>query len=511
MALINLNDATPAAPSGFQNAKWQADSSSPRNVSAYIPGTGGVAVKTADYTAVAADCGKLIVFNSSVAHTLTLPAGAPFAQWNISVQNIGTGIVTISPNGLTIDGAGSSLTLAQTQGLAISTDATNYFSERGAINITPSLGGVSVKTADYTAVAGDTGKLLVMNSGSTHTITLPSSPPSSTWVIAIQNVGAGTLAISRGGLTIDTVASDLSLTTGQGVLLWCDGSNYFTERSSLPASPADATKFLNGASAPAFAQVKDSDLAVSDVTTNNVSTAKHGLAPKAPNDATKFLDGTGSYSAPSALGGAALKTTSYSAVAGDNGKILSFNSASALTLTLASPPPSGTWNVRVQNVGSGALTVSPNGLTLDASSSSVTLTQNQGLYISTDGSNYFTERGISAPSSYPYDVVFSYVGQPSGGATVFLLIFDRTVTFSGNLAGSYGKCGTNPASTAVFSILKNGTSAGSISIATGGVFTFSTTGGASLSFSAGDVMKITAPNPQDASLADVSVIFAGTR
>ena len=86
MALINLNDTTPAAPSGYQNAKWQADSSSPRNVSAYIPGSGGVVVKTADYTAVTADCGKLIVFNSPGAHTLTLPAAAPFAQWNISVQ-----------------------------------------------------------------------------------------------------------------------------------------------------------------------------------------------------------------------------------------------------------------------------------------------------------------------------------------------------------------------------------------------------------------------------------------
>src|SRR5450631_1411139 len=89
MALTTLNDTTPAAPSGYQNAKWQADSSSPRDVSAYFPVSGGVLVKTTDYTAVAADCGKLIVFNSSSPHTLTLPAAAPFAQWNIGVQNIG--------------------------------------------------------------------------------------------------------------------------------------------------------------------------------------------------------------------------------------------------------------------------------------------------------------------------------------------------------------------------------------------------------------------------------------
>lgn len=36
-----------------------------------------------------------------------------------------------------------------------------------------------------------------------------------------------------------------------------------------------------------------------DVTTNNVTTSAHGLAPKLPNDATKYLDGTGGYTVPS--------------------------------------------------------------------------------------------------------------------------------------------------------------------------------------------------------------------
>ena len=33
----------------------------------------------------------------------------------------------------------------------------------------------------------------------------------------------------------------------------------------------------------------DANLVTTDVTTNNVSTSKHGFAPKAPNDATKYL------------------------------------------------------------------------------------------------------------------------------------------------------------------------------------------------------------------------------
>lgn len=47
----------------------------------------------------------------------------------------------------------------------------------------------------------------------------------------------------------------------------------------------------------------DQNLVTTDVTTNDVSTSKHGFAPKAPNDATKFLDGTGAYSTPAGSGG----------------------------------------------------------------------------------------------------------------------------------------------------------------------------------------------------------------
>lgn len=44
-------------------------------------------------------------------------------------------------------------------------------------------------------------------------------------------------------------------------------------------------------------------LSTTDITTNNVSTTKHGFAPKLPNDATKYLDGTGAYTVPAGGGG----------------------------------------------------------------------------------------------------------------------------------------------------------------------------------------------------------------
>lgn len=46
------------------------------------------------------------------------------------------------------------------------------------------------------------------------------------------------------------------------------------------------------------AKPTEAQLSTADNTTLDVSTSKHGFAPKAPNDATKYLDGTGSYSVP---------------------------------------------------------------------------------------------------------------------------------------------------------------------------------------------------------------------
>lgn len=86
---------------------------------------------------------------------------------------------------------------------------------------------------------------------------------------------------------LDLIASITGSILVRGVTLW----------SGLTA-PNDVTTFLNGAIPPAFAKVKDSDLSTSDITTNNVTTAKHGFTPKLPGDATKYLDGTGAYTVP---------------------------------------------------------------------------------------------------------------------------------------------------------------------------------------------------------------------
>lgn len=74
------------------------------------------------------------------------------------------------------------------------------------------------------------------------------------------------------------------------------GAYYWDTTNSVWASSAAGINSAGGV-APT-----DATIVTSDVTTNNVSTSKHGWAPKAPNDATKYLDGTGVWSSPTLSG-----------------------------------------------------------------------------------------------------------------------------------------------------------------------------------------------------------------
>ena len=98
-----------------------------------------------------------------------------------------------------------------------------------------------------------------------------------------------------------TIADDTDLAGKQTTTL-TSGNILVGNGSNLAASVAmsgDVTISNAGVTAIGASKVTEAMQNLSDVTTNNVSTSKHGYAPKAPNDATKYLDGTGAYSVPS--------------------------------------------------------------------------------------------------------------------------------------------------------------------------------------------------------------------
>lgn len=86
-----------------------------------------------------------------------------------------------------------------------------------------------------------------------------------------------------------------------------------------------ANTVLHGGAALSYSTVVEADETLSNNTTNNVSTSKHGYAPILPNDATKYLDGTGAYSVPP---GAGSVTGS-----GATNRVAYWSSSSALTST----------------------------------------------------------------------------------------------------------------------------------------------------------------------------------
>jgi hypothetical protein len=130
--------------------------------------------------------------------------------------------------------------------------------------------------------------------------------------------GGGDTRTPNAGATVDgsgNIATPGALTTGSGgsasgsVALSGSVSGTVTQTVApsagtwtfqWPGAPAAARQWLttDGAGAGTFTQPADADVAFSDVTTGNVSTAAHGYAPKAPNDATKYLNGTGAWSTP---------------------------------------------------------------------------------------------------------------------------------------------------------------------------------------------------------------------
>lgn len=131
------------------------------------------------------------------------------------------------------------------------------------------------------------------------------------------------------------------------------GNASTTQAGLVPPVPNDATKFLNGVAPPAFAQVKGTDLAMSDVTGNNVDITKHGFCPKAPNDTTKFLRGDAIWAAPS--GGSTAPISPDTAASSPNAADDEFEFGTALDTTGARRTSATAWAWVNQGTGSAAV------------------------------------------------------------------------------------------------------------------------------------------------------------
>lgn len=290
-------------------------------------------------------------------------------------------------------------------------------------------GGTNVQTASYLAVAGDSGKLIAFNTnatssysfvnkaGGTTSATFGAAPSAGNLiVVAIGSSSASAVTLSGVSATWHAIQSPVNpgdgyytslfwgLANGTQTTITVTGQggsfpgvtayNY----SGSPASPTVTSSSGTGtgtAVGTAVSVTAANSLVVmwSRIELNNAigtTSAPYTVDPPSGSSTTWFVYGdssaTGSITPPLTLNGSQTWGATSAAFTPQAGM--------ALTLTLPASPPSSTWAIFVQNYGAGTLTINPNGLQLDGSSGNITgITQGQGMYITTDGTNYFSMRG----------------------------------------------------------------------------------------------------------------------
>lgn len=164
--------------------------------------------------------------------------------------------------------------------------------------------------------------------------------------------------------------------------------------------------------------------------------------------------------------------------------------------------PSGDWEVGLGTYsGSNTLTRT----TVEASS-------NAGAAVSFSAGTKRVMHVASAAYLQHKPISFFFTTTPT--VSEVLLLYSpasgETVLLADDFAGSNCTVGTNPAASFVLDVQKNGSSVGSITIATNGAVTFATTG-TTVSLTSSDTLKIVAPSPADTTCANVAITLKGTR
>lgn len=129
------------------------------------------------------------------------------------------------------------------------------------------------------------------------------------------------------------------------------------------------------------------------------------------------------------------------------------------------------------------------------------------LYARKDGGWESFEPGVA--SSYPFCPSFYFEAILGAGERYGKYVASREVTFPADFAGSVGHCASNPAATFAIDIKVNGVSAGTVSISTSGVFTFSTVGGVDLILSPGDRLTVHGPASAGTSISGCAFTLDG--
>ena len=228
----------------------------------------------------------------------------------------------------------------------------------------------------YAPDVNDYGRLLYNSSGSSYTVNLPNPPPNDSWWIALQNVGTGTTVISPGSANLDGVNSSITLDQNQGILVFTDGTNYWTQRGF-------GTVFSVALAVPGIF-----NLSGSPVTSNGTITI--GLQTQSANTAW-MGPATGSAATPTFRVPGASDFTAWGIPYAPTGPVDLMTQSTAITPTTLYAVPSG---------GSGQYRITFNAKVTQAATTSCILGGTNGFQIVyTDADDSVA---VTTPASVPF-------------------------------------------------------------------------------------------------------------
>lgn len=176
--------------------------------------------------------------------------------------------------------------------------------------------------------------------------------------------------------------------------------NYVVAFGNVPANQVIAGPASGGSGVAAARALVAADLPVMVGDSGTGGTKGAVPAPSAGDAAAgKFLKADGTFAVPGATGGGGVNLqsgTSYTVIAGDDKKLISANNASGVVINLPAASSLGSsFACAIENRGTGTLSIVPASGTIDGGSS-FQLAQNQGCFIYSDGTNWYTLRGSGA-------------------------------------------------------------------------------------------------------------------
>lgn len=130
-------------------------------------------------------------------------------------------------------------------------------------------------------------------------------------------------------------------------------------------------------------------------------------------------------------------------------------------------------------------------------------------FVHVNGINVTSMGSIGGGLSYNLAVFLP--GLMPANAEVLRYPCPEAISFNDNFTGSKGSCRVNPTADAAFTVKRNGTTIGTVTADTSGVFAFVTSGSSTETFNAGDILTILSPVSQDVTLNDVGIVLRGVR